>query len=590
MNRERVIYFLLIFILSLSVLNWFPDNRMILHSASFIPVDPVDEFYKNLFAWNPQVRLGVPTKDFVKIFLTGSWALLSKIGLDILAIEEMFFLLNLLLAGVCMYYLVCTLDLDKKFQERAALFASLFYMFNIYVAVKIVYMMVFISYWVMPLLLAMNIKYLNSHFKLKYAILFSLASLLAVPVAANPPHYAVVCMVPFLYTLWSIICDFLSNRKFSFQKIFYAFMPFIMALFVNFWWVFPFLTNVAYGLGGKGVFYQSIKRFSQESSFANLFSFFGHWALTTGHRGDKYYPIAFYYQQWYMVAFTYLAVVLSLCSLFFKKMTKNKLFFAWLLLIALFIAKAIHPPLGWLNMLFYKKLPFYRVFMNQWQKLMPAIILCISVFLGYILSDLLGLMYKHNFKKYFYQCLLIFLLLTSIILEAWPILTGRHIREKQRYLKSYRARIPDYWFQASEWLEKNAGDSRIMLLPFNRFSSTAGEYKWDYAGIDVAYLLIHRELIANDRHVSDSYQGVNSSYISNQLYANLLNKKRLPKKLMNLLNIKYILQRNDFDLDFRQAKLKNNSPEQIRSVLSSMDYIRLVRKFGQLEIYEFIDE
>jgi arabinofuranan 3-O-arabinosyltransferase len=324
--------------------------------------------------------------------------------------------------------------------------------------------------------------------------------------------------------------------------------------------------------------------FSKETSFANLFRLFGHWALEKGHQGDPYYPFIAFYQNGFVVVVGYLLTALAFMGLLRKK-NKYLLFFAILLLVSLFVTKGRHRPLAFINNFMYMRVPFFWIIRNQWQKMMPLIIMSLAILMGSGAS----LLYKKIVvKSKVCGNIFIAVVLALIIIQGWPLITSRHFayQSGRKYLKDFYVDIPDYWFQASEWIESQVDDERIVLLPPSRFAPTAFEYRWGYVGISLSNLLIQRPLIAADKKLSGSLQQNVSSKITNPLfYYFLRNGRYIPELYYRILDIKYVLQRNDFDREFRANTFRIEVPGYISNVFNSDYAMELKNQFGNLAIY-----
>ncbi|MGQ9507363.1 MAG: hypothetical protein ACUVTB_05840 [Candidatus Bathycorpusculaceae bacterium] len=59
------------------------------------------------------------------------------------------------------------------------------------------------------------------------------------------------------------------------------------------------------------------------------------------------------------------------------------------------------------------------------------------------------------------------------------------------------------------------------------------------------------------------------------------------KAFLDLLNIKYILQRNDVYYNFKGRNII--PPKEMQTFLTQQPYIHLAKKFGLLDIYEYTD-
>jgi hypothetical protein len=590
MTKGKLTVIIFLLLLSLFPLFWLKGDEIILHGASYIPLDTGDDLKKFSFTWDYQYVLGVPSKDFVKLPYVALFALGQWLGLSWIHVEKIVFLLWWGLSGFSMFYLANILVRGRD--TIIPLIASLFYLLNLYVGVGLISLLIFTSYWLIPLVLALYIKFLEEEEgKLRNGIIFTLVSLLSAPVMANPPVYAVIFLPPGLYFLWYLFTSF-RNRSLTPRKAFVALIPLFSVVLINLWWILPFISNILFGLGATGLSHQTVARgkvpiglFSKTSSFLNLFRLFGHWALTEKHMGDLYYPFIQYYLRPALILVSYFLAAFSFFCLLTKKRDGKLLFFAFLFLFVLFVTKGLHPPLAAINLFCYKYLPFFWIFRNQWMKFVPLIIMSLGILLAFSTKELYTFLQKRGYR--FLALFFVFLILVLILIQGYPLLKGEHINKRQKYLYSFRTVIPEYWPQAAAWLEAHSKDSRILLLPPNRFSAATFNYLWGYGGISLDIYLIHNSLIAADKKMGSSVQQNRSSTISNPLFFSFFREGRPPsRQLLELLNVGYILHRKDFGWKFRKI-IANDAPHSIISTLKDTEGVKYEISFGPLDIYSY---
>lgn len=162
-------------------------------------------------------------------------------------------------------------------------------------------------------------------------------------------------------------------------------------------------------------------------------------------------------------------------------------------------------------------------------------------------------------------------------------------------MKSYHVKVPNYWPETGKWFNNQNGDFRVLVLPQNPPEFYCGlPYKWGYGTADITPYLIHQPLI-EERAGLGCLQGLSSasqeltSLALKHFQSNLSSVYDI-KAILSLMNVKYILQRNDVDWELiSSANSFLYSPEHIKTVLKTQEGIRLEKTFGELDIYEIDD-
>ena len=170
------------------------------------------------------------------------------------------------------------------------------------------------------------------------------------------------------------------------------------------------------------------------------------------------------------------------------------------------------------------------------------------------------------------------------LVSTFPLLTGDVMLNKTQAVPfSSYIKIPDYWCQASNYLNSQKDNFKVLLLPGDDYYQVP--YTWDYYGADALPVrLIDKPTI----------QQISGGYTVNQEIINLIygkiaqNETQGFASLLSLLNIKYILQRNDVFWNSTGRTIL--SPEAIKSFLSNATGIQFVRSFGELDLYKVSDD
>ena len=165
-------------------------------------------------------------------------------------------------------------------------------------------------------------------------------------------------------------------------------------------------------------------------------------------------------------------------------------------------------------------------------------------------------------------------------------------------LFSSRIQIPNYWYQATDWVNSQQGNWRVLLTPLDDFYQMP--YTWGYYGTDqLIDRLIEKPIISTDVLNSYVVNPQTASTLQELSYAIRHGRDNEFKALLDLLNVKYILQRNDVvsnltgRITLPDGILASNSsimsPDLMKSFFEKQSYLKLTKTFGALNIYEYTD-
>ena len=591
-NNENFLFPLVLLILGLiPLITWFKPGYLIAGLDYFPPLDPFNAIKECQFIWNPKMGGTSSFTDPVKVFpFYTFWAFFKLFGLDPLITQKLWFIFIFLSSGLSMYYLTSVL-MQKGKSGTGRIFAALFYMISPYIINDDYYFQEasILGYVFTPLLLGIFIRGLNKkEGSNKYVILFSIATLLLLTSAANPAVYAIFWLVISAYFIYHICLE--GKRKF--YNLFFLTKIISLCILLNLWWIISFSLPLISNVEGfpTGINIDWVLQKSSESSFLNVFRLLGKWAWDLGFRGSPYFPYASSYSTPVMLIVTYLIPILAFSALLFKPKDKRVLFFTILSVVSIFLAKGLHPPLEFINEFLYLHLPGFIIFREPVTKFNLITTLSYAVLIGITTNEVYNHLRRN--KKMIglvaSKIFIIFILLT-ILTSGWPLLTGDVVIHDRGILHDYHVKIPPYWFEGAEWINSQEGDFKVILSPQNPLVSI--NYEWGYIGVDITRRMIYKPLLTvfpggqpliperPTQLLYSTYQTIHSNSTTN-LY-----------KLLGLFNVRYILQRNDLDwAGYNMTKANVDSPEHIKSVLSSQKGIHLEKTIGKLDFYKIEDE
>lgn len=602
-GKETVAVITVILLGLIPLFTWFKPGYIIASQDFLPPFYPYEEVKNFAFIWSGNAAGYPPLLSQVLVFPFYSfWALFKAVGLGPDIIQRLWFVFFVLGSGLSMYYLVSALFPEKKYLI-ARVFAATFYMYNAsIVSVNLFYfrMGAPLTYAFAPLILGLFIAGLKDGKKTRYALFIALASLLLVTVAANPPSYVIPWVLVIIYFVFHLVAVDRSGRERAGSLALLG-KTAALCFLVNIWWlpalVVPLTTTTQLNLSTQiPELHEAISK-SARSSFLEVFRLMGKdtwFGMAKFALNGKlaYYPYYIYASLYYkpvMILATYFIPVLAFCALLLQRRDNRVLLLAVLALVSIFLAKGFHPPLEWVNQVLYTYIPGLTMYREPMRTFNSITTLCYALLIGVIIATIYDYLKRYKTKlSYIASQSLMVLSLGAILASGWPVLTGA---VNHTYVPGHSSvRIPSYWFDAADYINEQEGDYRVLLYP--AIPEMGEYYDWGYDGISLARRFIYKSYI-DVREVSgvsiESTEGYTAlqlltcSTIHQNTDTNLIN-------LLGLLNVKYILQRNDLEQDYYESVNNDvDTPEHVRAVLTSREGIQFVGSFGKLDLYRVDD-
>ena len=585
MKRITAIQIAIIFIIGLIPILWLREGYIISNGDN-IPasLNAAKTFSSSFNMWSPDF-LGYASPNPSYLLNTLLALFFSDLGLSVGVIQILFQILLYMGAGFSMYYFTRKIYPNHNL---APFFAALFYMLNFFILMSRFNLGFAWTYAFLPLILALFVLSVNAacrHDK-KAANLgiigFAIVSIVPFSIASvNPANIAL-----FLISLSVLAVYFLVKyRK--------TLIPFVLMLgklglvtfLVNIWWLLPMINTFFLSPQslGSSVNVDSWSWTHQRASFLNLFWLNGTWGW------NPYYipkPLFDFYANPVVAFLMFVPFILAGTALFFKSnKSRFNAFVAFCILVFVFLAKGVHDPLGQINLLLYQQIPLMSMFREPASKFTLIIIPFLALLIGYTANHIIkmDLHFRPKRTKLLKMLFVVFTIGTFLV-SALPLFTGFVDTKTDELPYSSYVQIPQYWFQATDWINNQQGDWKVLLTPLDDFYEMP--YVWGYFGTDVLLeRLFEKPLIS-----TSALDG----YISNPEPAADLRQIRVAVKfnrtdefqaLLNLLNIKYIVQRNDVNNNMVGRNLK--SPQEMQIFFGNQPYLKLVERFGQLDIYEY---
>lgn len=512
---------------------------------------------------------------------------LYSIGISSVLLEAVTFFILIMVGTVSVYYLVkvtIVLDLGEKWQRSIPLLAALFYFLNPFSMTQIwgraLSYQIF-SFALIPSFLLFFVLSLR-----KKSLIFCLiAVLLSFFLSISYSSPAVVV------SSWSgiiiYLIFFLYVNRFRREKIIFAFFSFSLLLLlwiiVNLFWVYPTFIN------GKDMLthnitandnIESLKGLSPNSVIQNVMR------LTHREYYDGTYPkifnsIFFVLISWLLPIFTILAIPVI-------KKSKHFMFYMILGVISVFVTTGANFPTGWLLIWLFETFPILQIMRNPYEKFGINLVIAFTPFFAFGLIQLsvqLGILLKASQLKSFFASVFVFV---YFIVLVWPYWDGSFAGGTKA---NFWVKIPDYYNQANNWLNNQAGDFRVLHLPLLPEEGITYTWQHPYEGVEASEFIFDKSSIARSTKINSSYY---SALLDRFGEGGILNDSpywsddntdfkddNLTSELAKL-NINYIIVH--FDTDF--AKRRAKSPVWTEEYLTRQPDIKKVRNFGGLDIYQ----
>lgn len=582
-NKLKFIVLVILFsIIIFPVIVW--PNILIGGGDVFFPINFRELLERWRFSWIDSFYLGIPAITYVNAifpsFLYGS--ILQSFNLPMITIQKLWFALLILLACLSIYYLSTVIRITRWSSLVLVVLSYILSPFYLHLYNPPQYPSL-LAYSLLPLYLGLYIKGLNSERKGKYIAFFSFLTLFSISVSQNISIYVTLWIIILLYFLFHLLLTLTKSRSQNVNATLFTLAIIIIALLVNSFWLslLPFYKGfLSVTMNPTWVIHTSVN-----AKIINIIRMVGSWNFWSEAFGS---PI-FTYASWYktplgiyvgIIIFIISSLSLLAISYYDSVQKRNLIFFQILLISSIFLAKGSNPPLGEVYLWLYSHIQLFAIFREPFTKFEPLLVLSVSVLIGYSCEHLNVFLKKTRLKS-----LLTLVIASMIVIYGWSFFTGDIIPRERGYFPGRLIIVPDYWIQASQYIEKLVGtDHRVLLLPKNPFYQM--HYFWwgdGYYGEDPARYLILKPIVSEDpkgKYVKSNY----SVTIINKLYGKYIERKFPLWKSCAILNIKYILHRKDLDWTHLGKRKSFEEPKAVETKLHKEPYIRLVASFGKFDL------
>lgn len=481
--ETKVAHTLILITVACTRVLWFSFGKIITSGDLVVPLSSLDFLKNRLYIWN-EIDFGqfsVLLPRFISpLHLT--LGTLNIFGVSNEWGQIIYTVLMYFLGSYAIYKL--TEILSPKGNKTAALFASIFYLFNpLLINDGFQTSIMFLSgYVAFPCILYFYIQALNKK-SLGHIIM---TAVLMTFLASGMPSYRDLIIGIFLLGTYGIYYLFnthnFKNWMINTGKILG------LTFMINLFWLFPYLTKPERLLEKFKLLTLTPTLFDlthRYTTLPNVFRGLGKWALFFGGiQGEPFFVYSpVYTENLVVIVATFLLPIIIFSSILLYR--KREIFFMlYMALFFIFLSKGINPPFGELYSLIVNRIPFFKAVRESFFFL-QGLMIPYSYLFGYSCQGFLHSILKvfsrktiHN-KAIKIACTVIILtsLLTPLLITSWPLVTGDII--KIGILPNWRGvAFPESYREISNILETDELD-RVIVFPKNM--KYVG-YEWEYYG------------------------------------------------------------------------------------------------------------
>jgi hypothetical protein len=570
---------------------WYKGPELILGGDLTFPLDPAHYLDSIFHIWR---RVALGSNSAISLTTTPFYApmaLFDTLGLSLKLVEQLHFGLWLALPAISIFYLSGVLFKNHPYKLAGQLTAVIVYLFNTY---EVVWAdSARMAVWVgLPAMFAFFVQGLADQKQWwRWSIGIAIVSVVTSTAAANPPMFL---MFAALFVFWLIFHLFTTptDRTLTGLKriAFFLITTFLLALAINLFWIIPYgsvLLNdyrgaLTSGLGGIQ-FTDWLGPLSTNTSLLNVMRLQGAWDWYAGWQGEPYVPAAFPYQHNpFYLAWSVIVPLIAFAALLCKPKNIDRrliYFLAIISLLGLIMGAGSHEPTGKIYKWLLERIQFLSIYRSPWYKFTTW-----TVF-GYSLLSAISLMVACQWlstKKRVLPPILVGLIIAATLVYSSGLVLGKVFPRKEERIRLHSAHVtfPDYFFKAADWINNQGGDFRILQLP----AQEAFNYRWGLGTLmDMTIFTFKQPTIWWPEQTGSGPAKPGSEAMTKQaydrLYAGLSEKMG---RLYGLLNIRYLLQKDDIDYAFYGGL---DSPEYIRSKMKQQDFT-LAHEEGPWQFYE----
>lgn len=596
-------------LLALIPLLWFKEGYLITGVDIDFPIAPLTRIDQRSYAWNPVFLGGMDRSlDLATLFYVSVQEFFYILTQSLAWAERLAFVFWAFVTGACFLFLLRQL-FPNKVHASALIVGVALYMVNYYQVY--IWEMVRLGEGAGPILLPGLLAVLVAWHRraigaFRAILLTAILGVIGSQVGLQPPIQAVIIFVLFSFALYLVLAQLAAGRALrkAARPLLLLMGVVVVFALVNLFWILPvsaFVLNAGYIstarsveiFAGQGL----LEWTSSSASFLNSFRLQGDIFWYDGWGGVPYYPAIFQRLQdplTIVAGFAFAAYGVAAVGLNRRSITT---YFGSLFLLGLFLGKGIHEPFGGVFAWLYENFPGFWVFRGAWQKFTLMSLVAFGVLGTTTTVEILARMRERMDRpapagrprwarvpgghRTAVAALVLGLVALNLAYNQSYVLGEMFpTTEERQVLPGFHQAFPDYLFEAAAWVNDQPGDFRLMTLPDDRTNA----YTWGYgAPKDITLDLFTKGVL--QRHYGEGTAPPHPVDELRGLAVHALYDGYGPNasRLLSLMNVRYVLQRNDF---LYSLYGDSDSPEFVGGILEAQPHLRLVRSFGEWDFYE----
>lgn len=583
LGRIKIVEIIFLVLIGLTPILWFKGDYLITGADINFPLEPVREFLRRTQAWDGVYQGGRDNgMNFSTLVFSGIEAFFYLFTHSIGWTERMTFVFWFMLAGFSVYFLTNIIFKDKLFLIRFSV--CLFYLFNFYhlSAWAGMHIAGITSIAVLPFMFGLFIKVINGEGVFRNTILFGIFSIFSGGIWVNPPMACVFGSIFFIYFLFGLI-----GEKGKFTVIYRVFTLGLLYILLNSYILIPFANVLIEGsntIDNPLKDYNVVKYMYFQSAYSsplNVLRLMGNSEFY--HRlnsGEYYFPFfEKYIVRRLFVPGSFILPILAFMGVLLNTKDRNIRFFLTIAVIGIMLGMGPHPPMNKIYPWLVSHLPGFYIFRSPWLKFGLLTMFGYSFLAGY------GCLCIYEGVRRFipwrgWNGIFIVGILGVYMFFMHSFILGQMYtpKERRKELGPLHIKVPDYVFRCGDWLDRMRPDFNVALLP----EEISNLYEWGYSGIDDVLTRISDKTILYGEYK----EAVNIPPLV-RLYHLFVKALYLEftyriNRLLDIMGVRYIIQRNDFRYYFYGIK---DSPRFIRYRLKRQGGISHEISFGQWDIY-----
>jgi hypothetical protein len=560
-TKTELIEIILLMILGLVVFTWYSSNLVIDAFDYNVSFSPEQTLFQSLQLWDPHGGLGIANPRAVSGILPTNlyYAAMSLIGFSLHDAQNLLFYVILTGSGVSIFLLYRAFGFEERFRN-GAVFASILYMFSPIASTFLWNQLAsnWYSYSFMPLIAAMVVFGIRTRRGSFYILGVILLWTLLLSASYMNPVNAMIDWIFILGLLAVLIFKKSERRK---QVLKFAAILMILWFMVNVFWLGSILNNASVEFAKAGV--SSVGVSNEELLNSNSVPIYlaalqtGYWALYHTYLGDHWYSWSGLASSFMFVFSCLVITITAFYAFFIRPRNPIILLLGGFTALCLIMINGFTPPIGGLLEGLFDAFPLLYAFRSLYQHFGPLLALSYALLLGYSMAYLIGSVSwpkrkDFSFRKISSKALAVMtwtvLVMLALSVIAVPYFTGQVIFDGGKVIPSARIHVPEYYYQANDFLNNGSGDFRVLNLPYCQIGYAAYNWENGYWGGDPLSTIFDKVVI-----VSEPGQ-------SNELLVNMANEivNSSPTmniaKMLSIMNVRYVMLHEDANWEFIQGQ------------------------------------